>query len=353
MRPLAYSPPRLWQVPGDDGRLTLQWSDRPHGVWRRAAAQWVIERSQCLYRCLDFSHVPRGQRSQALSTKLPSLSPYRSPGYYAVWRGGQVMLWLWDHELQLEMAQQSNGFPRHYRCLPETLLQSPVLVDAPNHVRLLAGRLGHDLQVWKSGVLLLSIHYRSPPSPEQMSLVIRGVGGIDAHSGVAAEQAQYLALPWAGGGQGIQADWERWMPHALLAVLLLGGIFQLTQGVSWWMEARSLQGEHEQLMERLDNLLTARTRAQQAHDAIEKLQQRMQASPLQIELLRKISGLLPPDSKLSHWRFAGNDLELLITTQNTDPRFFVKRLEEEGGFHNVKVEPSPRGDGLQLVMVLK
>lgn len=263
------------------------------------------------------------------------------------------MLWLWDHELQLEVVQTSDGAPRHYRCLPETLLQSPPPLDALTHIRLLAGRLGHDLQVWKAGVLLLSIHYQDPPLPEQMSLALRGVAGVDATAGAAAEQAQYLIRPWAGGTQWIQADSERWVPHVLLAVLLLGGGSQLAQGASWWMGAQSLKAEHEQLMQRLDNLLTARTRAQQAHDAIEKLQQRLQASPRQIELLRKIAGLLPPDSKLSHWRFAGNDLELLITTQNSDPRFFVKRLEEEGGFHNVKVEPSPRGDGLQLAMVLK
>lgn len=284
--------------------------------------------------------------------KLTGLSPYRLPGHYAVWRGGLAMVWLWDREIQQELASTEPELPRHYRCLPETVLQRAVATTEQSVTRLQKTRRGIDLQVWKAGALMQSIHYQSPPSPSQIGMLARGIAGLDAQLQLEAESADYLPAPWGGGWQGVQGQWERWVPHGLLTVLLLGCSVQLAQGISWWSESRKLQSEHAQLVDRIEPLLEARTRTQQASAFSAQLHKRMDEQPSQIELLRKVAPLLPVDSRLLSWRLRDHELELQITTDNQDPRYFVQQLQEGGKFQNVRVEPAPAGNGLRLLMSL-
>lgn len=344
----------MWQVRGDDDQPRLEWTEQGQGVWRNTAAQWVIDRSQCLFRSLDLSHVPRAQRSQALAMKLQGSSPYRNSGHYAVWRGGVAMLWMWDQELQQRLLQEAGNAPKRLRCIPESLLQSPMEASDGLQARLLAVRQGVDLQVWQAGRMLLSIYFPGVPAAAELKLALRSIPGAEGLSVPQVDAGDYLATPWASmGGQGIYADWERWVPHGLLAALLLGLSFQLTQGISWWGMERGVLDDHAQLVKQIETLLDARNRAQQANAEATLLHQRMQAAPAQIALLKQLHGLLPPDSRLLSWRFHGDELALQILTGNMDPRFFVQRLQDDGKFRNVRVEPSSRGEGLQLTMALR
>lgn len=341
----------MWQVRDDEGRPRLKWSERPRGLGRKAATQWVIERSQCIYRCLDMSHVPRAGRAQALALKLPGLSPYRQTGHYAVWRGGMVQLWLWDEQARVQAAEDFSEPVRHYRCIPETLLQAPA--TAMPCVRLAEVRTGLDLQVWKDGVLLLSIHHAAAPSPEQVRNLLRGIQGLDMPVALPVERLALLPAPWAASaGLTRAAEWEFWLSRGMLAMLLVLCGFHLAQGASWWWGERDLDARQEVLAVQVEPLLSARNRAQQASAEAAEWQRMMQ-QPSQVELLRRLANLLPNDSQVLKWRFHENELELLIATQRMDPRFFVQRFQDEGGFHDVRVEPSPHGDGLQLAMSLR
>lgn len=332
----------------------LEWSDSPRGVWGNLAAQWIIERSQCLYRCVDLKHVPRGQRARALALKLGSLSPYRHSGHYAVWRGGSVLLWMWDGERQQALAHSSVTVPRRYRCIPEPLLLPPPTDQAGFVGRILATRCGFDLQVWSSGCLLFSSFHRTLPSKQDINFALRSISGSEWTAYPEVETIESSTRPWAySGSTGRGAQWERWLPHAVFSIVMLGCSFQLSQGASWWWAEHSLERESAALSSRIEPLLDARNRAEQARSDAQLLSQRMRAAPSQIEMLRTLHGLLPDDSKLLNWRYRGNELELLIDTQNSDPRFFVQRLQRDGHFQNVRVEPSSRGDGLQLSMTLR
>lgn len=286
--------------------------------------------------------------------KIPSLSPYRTAEHYAVWRGGYAFLWMWDRTVRQELAQGIADAPRRYRCLPESLLQSPVEEGVPVGLRLLKVMHGYDLQVWKQGILLLSLYYRELPSLEQIRFATRGVVGVDASHVPEVQGIEYLQTPWAAaGGAGVDSAWERWVPHGLAAVLLLGGTVELTQGALSWWGTSGLRAKHAQLIKEIEPLLDARSRAQQAVSQSLKIQQQIQATPSQVELMNRVAGLLPQDSRLTTWRFDGRELALQISTTNMDPRFFVQRLQGEGQFHDVRVEPSSRDDGLQLVMSLR
>ncbi|MBO3274594.1 hypothetical protein [Pseudomonas schmalbachii] len=352
---LAFSPPRLWQVRGDDGASVLEWSERPQGLWRKVVAQWVLDRSLCVYRCVDLTHVPRAQRAQALEIKLASLAPFRQSGTYVAWRGGVALLWMWDEQERLQSAAVLDDVPRNYRCIPETLLQQPASTGEPAGVRIVAVRRGVDLQVWRSGVLLMSVFFPALPSSARIAALLRGIGGLEALDPrtLAVESLPTLASVWAAPvGTRRHAEWERWVPHGLAAALILGCAFELAQGLSWSWDARDLKSREAELGAQVEPLLAARNRALQASSEAASLQALRQAHSSQGELLRRLSALLPEDSQLLSWRYKANDLELLIDTQRVDPRFFVQRLQDEGKFHNVRVEPSPRGDGVQLTMSL-
>jgi hypothetical protein len=263
------------------------------------------------------------------------------------------MLWLWDQEVQQELVAADPDLPRHYRCLPESVFQGAVALSESPCIRLLEVKHGVDLQVWKAGVLVQSIHYPAVPSSRQIGLLARGIADLDLSSSPEIVREDYLAVPWGAGWQSMQGEWERWVPQGLLAALLLGCSVQLTQGIAWWSESRSLQGDHSRLVQQIEPLLASRSRAQQASVLISQLQARMQSQHLQIELLRKVSSLLPADTRLLGWRMRSDELELQIDTESRDPRLYVQRLQGDGHFQQVRVEPDPAGNGLRLQMSLR
>ncbi len=351
MRRLDCFPPRLWQAHDADGSPCLEWRRQPHGLGRMLRTQWVIERSQCLYRCLDLSHVPASGRAQALALKLAGLSPFRLPGHYAVWRDGWVQLWLWDEQQRQRLAEAQQA-ASGCLCLPETLLQAPPAATPEPSVRLVRVQDGVDLQVWRAGVLRASVFQDGLPLSAMAWQAVRGVPGVRLPERLEEEVPACLERPWASGASLVGRDWERWLPYGLAATLLAGSAFNLTQGAQWWWAERGLAGQQVALALQVEPVLAARTRAMQAESEIQALL-RLQDAPSQVELLRTVAGLLPEDSRLLSWRFRENALELLIQTSRADPRFFVQRLQEGGRFQDVRVEPSPRGDGLQLAMNIR
>lgn len=351
MRRLDCLPPRLWQGRDEEGSPCVEWRRQPRGLGRMLRPQWVIERSQCLYRCLDLSHVPSSGRAQALALKLAGLSPFRLPGHYAVWRDGWVQLWLWDEQQRQGLAASQEAMSGCL-CLPETLLQVPPAPTPESVVRLVRVQRGMDLQVWRAGVLRASVFQDGLPLSIGAWQALRGVPGVHVPERLEAEVVPSLERPWASGASLAGRDWERWLPYGMAATLLAGSAFNLTQGAQWWWAERGLAGQQAALAQQVEPVLAARTRAMQAESEIQALL-RLQDAPSQVELLRTVAGLLPEDSRLLSWRYRENTLELLIDTRRADPRFFVQRLQEGGRFQDVRVEPSPRADGLQLAMSIR
>ncbi len=351
--PPGFLPPRLWQGRGKDGRAQLEWVRRGTGLARRAPAQWIVDRAWCVYRCLDLNHVPRSDRYQALALKLAALAPFRRAGHYVAWRGGHALVWFWDEEVREAVAEDCVDQPRRYRCIPESLLQAPPRSVAEGEtVRLLRVRSGLDLQVWRDDCLVLSHFFPSPPQPEQWVRLLRGLAGIRIPESLVAEPGESLGRPWAvPAAEATLLRWERWLPHGLIATLLLGCGFNLGEGLSWWWAERALRTQYDQLSDQVSPILSARNQALQTNRMATELGRALQHRS-QVALLGQVAELLPKDSRLLAWRYRGSELDLRIGTDSVDPRLYVRRFMESGSFEDVRVEPS-QSEGLSLSLVLR
>ncbi|RPM81916.1 hypothetical protein IPC1020_16945 [Pseudomonas aeruginosa] len=320
---------------------------------RRAPVQWVLDRAWCVYRCLDLNHVPRADRYQALALRLAALAPFRRAGHYVAWRGGHALVWFWDENVREAITGDFVDLPRRYRCIPESLLQAPPRSTGEGEtVRLLRVRSGLDLQVWRDDCLVLSHFFPCAPQPEQWVRLLRGLAGIRIPENLVAEQAESLGRPWAvPTPEGRLLRWERWLPHGLIASMLLGCGFNLGEGLSWWWAERALRTQYEQLSEQVSPILSARNQALQANRMATELGRALQHRS-QVALLGQVAELLPKDSRLLAWRYRGSELDLRIGTDSVDPRLYVRRFMESGSFEDVRVEPS-QSEGLSLSLVLR
>ncbi|WP_342244294.1 hypothetical protein [Pseudomonas sp. OTU5201] len=346
-----FSPPRLWQARGEDGQVALKWKRRSVGVFSGWPVQWVIDRSLCIFHCLDLEHVPRSDRPRALALKLLSVSPFRHAGHYVVWRGGRAMVWSWDEREREEAAATLSDAPKRYRCIPESLLQALPKSEGAT-VRMVRIGSGVDLQVWQGNTLAMSHCFPMLPDPEKYLPLLRGLTGVEVSFAVEATCISSLNRPWANSAVvGASSHCERWLPHVLAASLALGGGLNMGVGFSWWWAGRALQAQYDELSRQVEPVLIARSTALRANEASLNLVQASRATS-QSKLLSQVAALLDRDSRLLAWRFGGQELELQLDTRKVDPRFYVNRFMEAGNFENVRVEPVPRDGGIILSLSL-
>lgn len=182
--------------------------------------------------------------------------------------------------------------------------------------------------------------------------MLRGLAGIRIPESLVAEPGESLGRPWAvPAAEATLLRWERWLPHGLIATLLLGCGFNLGEGLSWWWAERALRTQYDQLSDQVSPILSARNQALQTNRMATELGRALQHRS-QVALLGQVAELLPKDSRLLAWRYRGSELDLRIGTDSVDPRLYVRRFMESGSFEDVRVEPS-QSEGLSLSLVLR
>lgn len=185
-----------------------------------------------------------------------------------------------------------------------------------------------------------------------MGSVAPGLAGIRIPESLVAEPGESLGRPWAvPAAEATLLRWERWLPHGLIAILLLGCGFNLGEGLSWWWAERALRTQYDQLNGQVSPILSARNQALQTNRMATELGRALQHRS-QVALLGQVAELLPKDSRLLAWRYRGSELDLRIGTDSVDPRLYVRRFMESGSFEDVRVEPS-QSEGLSLSLVLR
>ncbi|WAG77493.1 hypothetical protein LMK08_19310 [Metapseudomonas furukawaii] len=320
----------------------------------RLSAQWVIDRALCVFRCLELAHVPRADRARALALKLPSLSPFRQPGHYVVWKGARAQVWSWDDSLRQKAASALVDLPDSFRCIPESLLQPlPSKGIDIDDVRLIKGRSGFDLQVWRAGALILSRYFPSLPDYCACQTVLRGVVVPEVQPHLSVREWPLLERPWARNScDTIDVNWERGLSWVLACSLFTGGGFQLGEGISWWWAERELRQRFERLDVQAEPVFQARVRALGAAREAKRLLGEFRGTR-QFELIEQVIAVLPKGAQLLSWRYRSDRVEVRVATRELDPRHYVGRLQESGLFGEVGVDTLPSGDGVVLQLDLR
>ena len=327
---------------------------------------WIVGRDLCMYRREDFARVPRARRRSALALKLPVWSPFERTGHYCVWSGSSAMVWFWDKDKigagvsgsrdasGASNAPDAPAAPRTalgLRVLPETVFHP----RKPDGLHLQRCREGVELQYWRSNVLVDAVWYPDPPDRSRLRWFIdRQAGGAEAlrASSLRVARGEHAPEPWhvpLAPGEWLEAN-ERVLVAACLLALLLAVAWQEARFWKIHHLKESAAAELARMQEELDPLLAARNELLRLHRTNRALAAILR-EPSQALLMGLVDRAIPStDARFREWHYQQRELRVVVEDPDLDPITYVRALEAEPLFDQVRAEPAPGDDRLEITL---
>lgn len=338
---------------------------------------WIVGRDLCMYRREDFANVPRGKRRSALELKLPVWSPFERTGHHCVWSGSTAMVWFWDENKVgpgagsdgSDSASEPSGAAAALdtpdtgraaadtraatglRVLPETVFHA----RKPDGLHLQRCREGVELQYWRSDVLVDAFWFPDRPDRDSLRAFIdRQAGGAEGlqSSRPVVAGGELAPEPWRvplAPGEWLEAN-ERVLVGACLLALLLA---------VFWQEARfwkirhlgsSVAAELSLMQDELDPLLAARNELLTLHRTNRALSAILR-EPSQARLMGLVDRAIPnAQARFREWHYQQRELKVVVEDPDLDPIAYVRSLEAEPLFDQVRAEPVRGDDRLQITL---
>ena len=233
------------------------------------------------------------------------------------------------------------------RVLPETVFYP----RKPDGVHLQPCREGFELQRWRADLLLDALWYPEIPSPRQVA----GFLGRQKGEARALPQDRIPQSPDAGVAPEpwstslTPAEWLEANERPLVAACLLAlSLVVVWQETRFW-KVRHLEeaaaAELARMEDRLGPLLEARSellRLRRANRALTALL----GEPSQAHLMALVDrALSSSDAEFREWHYQQGELKVVVADANPDPIAYVRALEAEPLFEQVRAEPARGGKG--------
>ena len=315
---------------------------------------WIVGRGLCMYRCEDFGSVPRSKRRSAMELKLPVWSPFVRTGHHCVWSGDSAMVWYWDED-KVAAARGANGgrlrgaaarAAARVRVLPETVFHA----RKPDGVHLQPCREGFELQCWQGDLLVDSFWYPERPSARQVGWFLgrqeAGARAAGPESVIEAPVAGMATDPWSTSLT--PREWIEVNERALVATCLIALSLAMA-----WQEARFWKVRHlereaaaelARMEDRLGPLLEARNELLELRRTNRALSSLLE-EPSQARLMSLVDRALPSaEAEFREWRYQQRELKVVVEDPAPDPIAYVRALEAEPLFEQVRAEPGRGGD---------
>ena len=335
---------------------------------------WIVGRDLCMYRREDFANVPRGKRRSALALKLPVWSPFERTGHYCVWSGSTAMVWFWDEDKvgarhdapEASEAPEAPDAPdasdaqppppdarpaAGLRVLPETVFHT----RKPDGLHLQRCREGVELQYWRSDVLVDAFWFPHRPDQDSLrSFIDRQAGGAEAlrSSKPAVADGELAPEPWRvslAPGEWIEAS-ERPLVAACLLALLLAVAWQEARFWKIRHLASSVAAEVARMQDDLGPLLAARNELLTLHRTNRALSAIL-SEPSQALLMGLVGRAIPSaQARFREWHYQQRELRVIVEDPDLDPITYVRALEAEPLFDQVRAEPVRGDDRLQITL---
>ena len=332
---------------------------------------WILGRDLCMYRRGDFANVPRGKRRSALALKLPVWSPFERTGHYCVWAGGTAMVWFWDEDKvgagsDVPGSADASDVPdapgaapsatgaraaAGLRVLPETVFHA----RKPDGLHLQRCREGVELQYWRSDVLVDAFWFPHRPDRDSLrSFIDRQAGGAEAlrSSKPAVAGGELAPEPWRvplAPGEWLEAN-ERPLVAACLLALLLAVAWQEARFWKIRHLASSVAAELARMQDDLDPLLAARNELLTLHRTNRALSAIL-SEPSQALLMGVVGRAIPSaQARFREWHYQQRELRVIVEDPDQDPITYVRALEAEPLFDQVRAEPVRGDDRLQITL---
>ena len=351
---------------------------------------WIVGRDLCMYRREDFANVPRGKRRSALALKLPVWSPFERTGHYCVWSGSTAMVWFWDEDKvgagagsdglgASSGASDAPGVPgpsqpgapgppqpgapgppqsgtgarlaTGLRVLPEAVFHA----RKPDGLHLQRCREGVELQYWRSGVLVDAFWFPDRPDRDSLrSFIDRQAGGAQAlqSSNPAVAGGELSPEPWRvplAPGEWLEAN-ERPLVAACLLVLALAVAWQEARFWKIHHLRSSAAAELARMQDELDPLLAARNELVTLHRTNRALSAIL-GEPSQARLMGLVDRAIPnAQARFREWSYQQRELQVVVEDPDPDPITYVRSLEAEPLFDQVRAEPVRGDDQLRITL---
>ena len=317
---------------------------------------WIVGRDLCMYRREDFTNVPRNKRHSALALKLPIWSPFERTGHYCVWSGNTAMVWFWDDDKvgPGHAARRSGAGGQEtarVRVRPETVFHA----RKSDGLHLQACREGFELQHWRSDVLADA--FWSPERPDQRSLRwFLDRQGPDAHRMVstppAVAGAELAPEPWSISRT--PSEWIEANERAVVAPCLLALVLALVwQEVRFWKVhhlGETVASESARVQHELDPLLDTRSELMRLRRTNRALSEILN-EPSQAHLMGLVDRALPSaQAQFREWHYQQRELRVIVEDPDPDPITYVRSLEAEPLFDQVKAEPARGHNRIEITL---
>ena len=361
---------------------------------RSLHSHWIVGRDLCMYRREDFANVPRSKRRSALALKLPVWSPFERTGHYCVWSGSSAMVWFWDED-QVGAGSDASEVPdapavppfgtsvpaappsgasvpgappsgasvpgappsgasvpaaTGLRVLPETVFQP----RKPDGLHLQRCREGFELQYWRSDLLADAFWFPDRPDRRKLRWF------IDRQAGAQALQSSKLGVaggelspdPWRvplAPGEWLEAN-ERVLVATCLLVLALAVAWQEARFWKIRHLAESAATELSRMQDRLEPLLSARSELVRLHRTNRTLSAILR-EPSQARLMGLVDRAIPSaQARFREWHYQQRELKVIVEDPDLDPIAYVRALEAEPLFDQVRAEPVRGDDRIEITL---
>ena len=345
------------------GFLRRRFSSKPNVIQTRTGAEplplrslhphWVVGRDLCMYRCEDFSNVPRKRRRAALQLKVPLWSPFQRTGWHCVWADAVAMVWFWDEDAVYPRADAfaAPAAAAAARILPETTFRP----RRGNGAHLVRCQQGWELQCWRADVLRDAFWFAGRPGMDEIEarLARHGFDAASLQAEAEGTAPTFAAEPWQSPlapGDWLLAN-ERSLAAAGLLVFALAAAWQ--EGRFWKIErlGAAAAAELAAMEDSLGPIAATRAEAirlRRRNDALANFLN----TPSQAWVMSLVDQTIPSESaRFYEWRYQQGELTVIVEDEGgLDTVAFVRALEQQPLFDDVRVGRSRESDRVEVAL---
>lgn len=327
--------------------------------------QWVIGRSQCLYKAFNLSRTPKKHRAQALNLLIQRWSPFSSTASYTAWDQTLAMVWIWDNtnaqekiaELGITVVEQ----------IPESILYPKNQSSATCIVSIDGGFI---CQIWEKELLLAEKWLATPPNTDTWLQIIRGItlpsnsniSPDELHerlrtSSIHPEEIPLSARPWGNRNKVIPLlqtlKWEPWFFGASLTIVAAGILWNATAVAITLIAISNVETRIEIASKKLNPVLEARETAISINKNIKELLKAVDF-PQQRALLANISKTMQDqNAELKEWAYSLDKLEIIVEGDKIQTLTLLQALEGLPFVISASLDKAPQNNQYKFILIIR
>ncbi|WP_395338807.1 hypothetical protein PN836_012715 [Ningiella sp. W23] len=290
-------------------------------------AQWIVGRSQCLYRVFELSDTPKKNRDQALALQVKRWAPFSRVGFHFIWNSSKACVWAWDLD-SINKTIEEVGI-QAISVLPESVYYPQEEGRCARWISSVDS--GEIFQLWIDGTLAVEKWFPSKPSSTRFDLFLRSLN-LPNDLNLAWEelvqvcegapklgQLSRLPAPWGAKNKTLsliqKLPWEHNVLLIFGVVLVIAYIWMLTATVLASNALKEVNQRADSIADSVESILQARTTAETLNAETRELLSLIDY-PLQRALIDDAAVVFNKfNLTLKEWNFKGATLEIVSEGQ--------------------------------------